>query len=189
MRTPDQDAAMRAAHPDRANLRRSMEVALEHDDHAAALRIVSAVPVGPVGERLTMIRRLLPKSQHLPTVVAQALLTSCNLAFEQGDWSAAIRDGSEAARSFLSLGNDRLAAWAHFIEAFSRWGAGDDGGADAVLGDVIATFRALGDEFGSGYALWFASQRERDPAIADRLGAEAEGLFHARRLRSIGPQP
>ena len=179
MRTPDQDAALRAADPDRANLRRAMEMALEQDNHQAALRIVSAVPVGPVVERLAMIRRLLPQAQHLPRVVAQALLTSCNLAFEQGDWSAAIRDGRDAARSFLNLGEDRLAAWARFIEAFSRWGAGDDDGADAVLSEVISTFRALGDELGLGYALWFASQREHNPAIADRLAAEAEGLLRA----------
>jgi predicted ATPase len=179
MRTPEQDAALCDADPELANLRRAMELALSEGDDLAVLRIVSAAPVGPLGERRSLIARLVGKAVDAPDVVAQAYLTSCNLAFEQGNWAAALEDSREAARRFNERGDPRLAAWARFIEALSSWGAGELDVADRVLGDVLEVFRAVSDDFGLAYALWAASQREGDLVLADRMAAESEGLLRA----------
>jgi hypothetical protein len=114
-------------------------------------------------------------------VVARAQLTLGDLAFEQGDWAAAVSAGAEARIAFTRLGDRHHAAWAAHVYSAGAWGAGDLSTLDRLLVECREEFQALDNQFGIAHTLWRSSLREPDPGAARAMAAEAE-----RRYRELG---
>lgn len=183
MRKPAMDATLAAAMPERTNLRAAMEWAIERGDLTSALRLASVVPLGLTTERRTLIVDLLAQGgdRHPPITVAQAQITLANLAFEQGDWAAAVAAGSAAQAGFEQAGDRFNAAWSTLEIFYASWGAGDLAVIDDLLEVCFAEFRALDDDYGLAQAVWCISLREPDRARATAMAVEAE-----RRFRELG---
>ncbi len=179
MRTPRMDAALAAVRTERANMRAAMEWARARGDSAAALRLVTTVPLGLTTERRTLIVDLLAGGgRRLPAdVVALAQLTLGDLAFEQGDWHTAAEAGAAARDGFVRLGDRQRAAWATLVYSSGCWGAGDVGTMGRVQADLIVEFRELDDEYGIAQALWTSCLLEPDRATATAMAVEAERRF------------
>jgi predicted ATPase/class 3 adenylate cyclase len=183
MRTPRMDAALAAVKPERTNMRAAMEWAMERDDLAATLRLVTTVPIGLTTERRALIVDLLKRGQgRLPVdVVARAELTLGDLAFEQADWDVATEAGAAARAGFVEIGDRQRAAWAAHVYSSGCWGAGDLASLDRVLAELLVEFRAIGDEYGIAQTVWRLSLREPNREIATAMAVEAE-----RRYRDLG---
>ena len=180
MHTRRMDAALAAVMPERTNLRAAMDWALERGDLTAALRLVTAVPLGLNNERRALISDLLARSagQHPAYVVAQAQLTLADLALDQGDWVAAVVASAAARTGFDRVGDRRSAALASLDGVTASWGAGDLASADRLLAECLAGFRAVDDDFGLAMTMWAASLLDPDRATATAMAVEAERRFH-----------
>ncbi len=185
MRTPGMDAALAAAMVEGTNLRAAMDWATEQGDLTAALRLVTAVPMGLPGERRALIVDLLARGadRHPAIVVAQAQLTVATLATEQGDWAAAADFGEASAAGFEQAGDRRNAAWATSEVLYGAWGSGDLATVDRLVAVCLDEFRSLDDAFGVALTVWCASLREADRATATAMAVEAEQGF-----RELGSQ-
>jgi predicted ATPase/class 3 adenylate cyclase len=184
MRTPRQDAAIRAVLPERANARAAVAHALAARDLLSALRIVSAVPLSFTNQRREQLEQLLAECPDVPPKVrAQALLTLSNLTMEHGDMAASIVAAQESAALFTEVGDRRLAAWARYFEVFGRWGQPDTATLTMLIQQSLGAFRELDDPFGLAYALWAASLATDDLDLAEAWAAESE-----RRFRELGAQ-
>jgi hypothetical protein len=160
-----------------------MEWAVERGDLTAALRLVTAVPLGLVNERRALIDDLLTRGRelHPANVVAQAQLTLSDLALEQGDWAAAVVASSAARTGFDQVGDLLHSAWARLGGVTASWGAGDRVAAERLLAECLDAFRALDDDFGLAMTLWAASLLDPDRETATAMAVEAE-----RRFREFG---
>jgi predicted ATPase/class 3 adenylate cyclase len=183
MWTPGMDAALASVSPERANMRAAMDWAIERDELAAALRLVTTVPLGLTTERRVLIADLLDRGGPLlpVDVVARAQLTLGDLAFEQGDWAATAAGGAAARAGFARLGDRRRAAWATQVYSSGSWGDGDVDTLDRLLAELLVEFRELGDDFGIAQTVWCISLREPDRAVATAMAVDAE-----RRFRDLG---
>jgi predicted ATPase/class 3 adenylate cyclase len=181
LRRPAQDAALDSVRADAVTLRAAMDWASSRGDHLAALRIVSAVPIGLVGERRQSIISLLKRlgSGIDPWFAGDAYCALGSMAYEQGDWASSIESYAVAAEQFLLAGSARDAAWAKYFAVRPAWGAGDFAKTDALVRQAIDGFRSDGDAMGLGYALWVAALRASDLDEAQRLAAEADELLRA----------
>jgi predicted ATPase/DNA-binding CsgD family transcriptional regulator len=179
MRTPRQDAAIRAVLPERATARAAYEWALEAGEQLTALRILSAVPLMPTAQRYSELQRLRRQVPDIPEAVsAQVLLTLANLAFEIGHAQECIEHATAAARAFTALNDIRLRAWARALEALGRWTAEEPTGHFAPIFDEnLAVFDEQHDEFGLAYALWLASLLAADSHTALARADRSETLF------------
>jgi predicted ATPase/class 3 adenylate cyclase len=179
MHTPGMDAALAAVMPERTNLRAAMEWAAERDDITAALRLVTAVPMGLPSERRTLIADFLScgADRHPSLVIARAQLTISDLAFDQGDWAAAVDAAADALARFEQADDHRGARAARLDLIVGSWGAGDLATVDGLLPELLAEVRAHDDDFGLAAALWVASHRDPDRKKAAALAAEAERRF------------
>jgi predicted ATPase/class 3 adenylate cyclase len=182
LRTPAQDEVLRAAIEDSAVLRTAMEWARQRGDAVAALRIVSAVPLGLTSERRALLVTLLDSvdrdaidAWHLGFILAAL----GNLSYELGDWALSSEAMTEAVRAFTSAGAPRHAAWGRYLTAHAAWGQGDLPVVDATIAEAIDDFRSIGDDLGLGYSLWIAALRSSDPAKARELAADADRLLRA----------
>jgi predicted ATPase/class 3 adenylate cyclase len=186
IRTPAMDDALRQAAINAVTYRAAMRWAAAHGQEGAALRIASMVPLTHHrGERRAEILEGLSQADRAgqldDAAAGHAWAAITNLAFEQGDWPAALEAGAKAAGHFQAARLPRLATWARYIRAHSAWGAGRLAEVDRLIGEVIASFRREHDEMGLGYSLWVASLRSADLAAAKEMAAEADDL-----LRRVG---
>lgn len=179
MRTPQMEATLAEAMPERTNLRAATDWAIMQGEFTAALRLAAAAPLGLTSERCALIVDLLARGgdRHPALVVAQAQLTLSYLAIEQGDWIAAVAAGSAAQAGFQQAGDRIHAAWASFATIWGCWGSGDLEAADRLLAACLVEFRALDDEFGLAQTSWAASLRDPDRASATALAVDAERHF------------
>ncbi|MFZ0324275.1 MAG: AAA family ATPase [Actinomycetes bacterium] len=179
LRTSNMDAALADVMPERDNLRAAMQWAIEREDLAAALQLVTTVPLGVTSERRSLIVDLHERGgDSLPqSVVARAYLTLADLALEQGDWAAAIAAGAAARTGFERVADRRHAAWATLDVGTGYWGAGDLDAADRLLAQSLVEFRACDDDFGIACASWSCSLREPERGIATAAAEEAERRF------------
>jgi predicted ATPase/DNA-binding CsgD family transcriptional regulator len=179
MRTPRQDATIRAVLPERATARAAYEWALGADERLTALRILSAVPLMPTAQRYAELTRLRRQVPGVPeAVLGQVLLTLGNLAFEMGRAQECIEHVTGAAQVFTTLGDVRLRAWARYFEALALWTAeGQRGQVASILDESLAAFDELHDDFGLAYSLWPASLLATDTPTALALAGRSEALF------------
>jgi non-specific serine/threonine protein kinase len=179
MRTPRQDAALRAVLPERSNARYALEWAIEHDDLGDALRITSTVPLMVTSQRRTLLEQLLDQSPDLTEARrAQVLITLGNLAMEQGRFEETAHFTQEAADIFARLGDERHHAWARYFQVFGLWGKPEaEEDARHLAHEMVNSFRHLNDNFGLAYALWVASQFAHEPEEAQNDARESEHLF------------
>jgi hypothetical protein len=135
-----------------------MDWARELGHNLAALRIASAVPLGPISERRHLILQLLPQVAGAglleDDVAGRAWSALANIAFKQSDWQFGIDVAQRAAESSRRAGLSVHEAWGRLLEAMLQWGDGNPVAVDNILQPLEATFRRLGDEVGLGYALW-----------------------------------
>ncbi len=150
MRTPRQDAAIRAVLPERATARAAYECALGAGEQLTALRILSAVPLMPTAQRYAELQRLRRQVPGIPeAVLAQVRLTLGNLAFEIGNARESIEHATAAAEAFTTLGDVRLRAWTRYIEAMALWTAeGERREVASIFDEGLAVFDELDDDFG-----------------------------------------
>jgi hypothetical protein len=150
MRTPRQDAAIRAVLPERATARAAYEWALGAGEQLTALRILSAVPLMPTAQRYDELQRLRRQVPGIPeAVLAQVRLTLGNLAFEIGNARESIEHATAAAEAFTTLGDVRLRAWTRYIEAMALWTAeGERREVASIFDEGLAVFDELDDDFG-----------------------------------------
>ncbi len=186
IRTPAMDDALRQATINAVTYRAALRWAAANGQAGAALRIASMVPLTHHrGERRAEILQRLDQADQAGQLddasAGHAWAAVLNLAFEQGEWQAALQAGANAARHFEAARLPRLATWAHCLQAVGAWGAGEAAEANRVLGEAIPIFRREHDEMGLGYSLWLASMCSADPAAAKEMAAEAEDL-----LRRVG---
>ena len=115
LRQPAQDAALQSVNDDAVTLRAAMDWANTNGDQLAALRIASVVPIGLIGERRQIIASLLERlgSGVEPWFAGHAYSALGNLAFEQGDWTAASESHTAAAEHFLLAGAARNVVVGH----------------------------------------------------------------------------
>ena len=144
MHTPGMDAALAAVMPERTNLRAAMEWAAEQDDATAALRLATGVPMGLPSERRALITDFLARGgdHHPALVVARAQLTVSDLAFDQGDWAAAVDAAVDAQARFEQAGDRDGATAARIDVIVGSWGAGDLATVDRLLPELLAELRA-----------------------------------------------
>jgi predicted ATPase/class 3 adenylate cyclase len=176
MRTPSQDALLRAALREQANLRLAFDYALETGDDASALRIVSAAPIMLAVARRTALESLINASGVDELSLAHALSALSNVAFEQGDATIGIEASTRARDLFSELGERRHAVWAQYFTLIGHW-ALDPTGLDTEIEKVVHDFRDLEDELGLAYTLWMSSLLSPDPEVGDARAAEAEAMF------------
>ena len=185
LRTPGQDAAIARAIPEQANLRSALAWARELGQTVTALRIVSALPIGPISERRDLLSTLLAQvADEGPlddAVAGRAWAALANLAFEQCDWPFGIDAAQNASVCLDRAGLSREQPWARLMEMWLQWGAGDLEAVDEIAAQTGSQFRDLGDDFGLGYALWVSSLRAADLEGAAAMAAEAHTL-----LRGVG---
>jgi len=186
IRTPAMDDALREATINAVSYRAAMRWAAAHGQEGAALRIASMVPLTlHRGERRAEILQRFSQADRAgqldDAAAGHAWAALLNLAFEQGDWQAALQAGANAAGHFEAAGRPLLAAWAHCLQAVGAAGAGQPAEADRLLGEVIPIFRREHDDMGLGYSLFLASMQSADLAAAMEMAAEAEDL-----LRRVG---
>jgi predicted ATPase/class 3 adenylate cyclase len=181
LRTPRQDAAIGRAIPEQASLRVALSWARELGDTVTALRIVSAVPIGPISERrellISLLAQVADEGKLDDAVAGRAWSALANIALEQSDWAFGI---DAAQKATICLGRARLQlqeAWAQLLEAWLHWGAGDLLAVDEKVDRIASQFRELGDDFGLGYTLWIASLRAADLERATAMAAEADSLL------------
>jgi predicted ATPase/class 3 adenylate cyclase len=186
MKTPAMDDLLREATLNAVTYRAAMHWAAAHGQQGAALSIASLVPLTMHrGERIAEILERLNEAErageldHAAAGHAWAAIT--NLALEQSDWPATMHAGAQSAAHFEAARLPRLAAWARYYTAMSAWGEGQPTETDRLIGEVVASFREQDDEMGLGYALWLASLRNADLAVAKEMAAEADDL-----LRRVG---
>jgi predicted ATPase/class 3 adenylate cyclase len=181
LRTPRQDAAIGRAIPEQANLRLALSWAREVGETVTALRIVSAVPIGPISERRQLLISLLAQVADEGTlddaVAGRAWAALGNIALEQSDWAFGIDVAQKATACLERAGLPLQHAWARLMEMWLQWGAGDMVAVDEIADQIAAQFRELNDDFGLGYTLWVASLRAVDLDRASAMAAEADSLL------------
>ena len=196
MRTPRQDDALRAVLPELATARAAYEWTLQQGDPLTALRMLSAVPLMPTGQRFAELGRLLAAIPDAPpALVAQGQLTLANLAGEVGDAEVGVEQAAAAASAFDELGDRRLGAWARYFGAMVAWTGGEERAEVATgLRAALAMFEALDDQLGLAYVLWPLSLLDGGAQARDAAERSADlfrrqgspfGLAHALEGRAL----
>jgi len=184
IRTPAMDDALRRATRDAVTHRAAAQWAAGRGRDVDALRITCMVPLSVQrSERIEAIRARLQVAESTgaldPVSAGHAWAALGNISFETGDWAASAEANERAVEAFESVGEHRLAGWSRYLLAHSHWGGGALEELDRSLPATIERFRTAGDEMGLGYALWIASMRTPDLAVADALPAEADERLRA----------
>ncbi|MDQ1511845.1 MAG: hypothetical protein QOG50_3689, partial [Actinomycetota bacterium] len=178
MRTPAQDASLRAAALERENLRAVYEAARAAGDFELALRIVTFASTMATRDRRTAIDELLLSLDPVPASLRGHALTTCGqLSFGIGLSQDGIDAAREAALVFEQLEDPRHVAWARYFEAFCAWGLIADDEVRTLVGALLEEFRFLDERLGLAYMLWVASQLDVDLGPAEVRATEAETLF------------
>jgi predicted ATPase/DNA-binding SARP family transcriptional activator len=182
LRGPDQRSWLRRLDAETANLRRALDAALEDADDAVFPMVNTLAWYWFLRGRLTEARRALDRalaSGHAPAA-ARATAAAwrsgiATLAGEHGE------RGEHAAPPSLDRIDDPAArAVLEWFHAFVASDFGDPSGAEAMTGRALASFRALGDQWGVAAAL---STRAKlaivrgDPAAAHRDARQSLALF------------
>lgn len=184
MRTPAQDEALRRARLELAHAAAALDWMLERGDDLAALRTVSAIPVGLPSARIELIETLLDRVPNISHVIAgQALLTCSNLEADRGASEGALRAAHAAEAHFEQAGDATHATWARFFQITPAWSAGDLERVEDLCERVVQEFENSGSRLGIAYASWLGSLRASDPIRATELAAAAVAEF-----RSMGAE-
>ena len=151
-----------------------MEWMREQGDEIAALRTVSAVPVGIAGERLDLINELLARLPDAPpAVVGRAMLTSANLHLERGsDETLSPRREPPRRRSSRRASPSRRPGPGS-SRSFRHGPSGDVERVDRLCEELLREFEAMGSGLGTAYTSWVASLRAEDNVRAEALAAAA----------------
>jgi predicted ATPase/class 3 adenylate cyclase len=178
LRTPRQDAALRAATRERENLRAVYEDARDQGAHEVALRIVTFAPIMRVRDRAIAIDELLRAAPDAPAdLQGHALTATAQFLFACGDPVEGLAAAERAAVIFETLGDRRFAAWARYFQVFNAWELRADAEVGAAVRRLIDDFRALGEPLGLAYMFWVASQLEPDLDLALEHAARSEEGF------------
>lgn len=148
--------------PDMANLRAADRWAIETEEGDLALRLVADQwrfwhAFGLMQEGRTMTETVLAMSSASPPSVARAWAAAAagSLAYWQADTATAKARYEEQIRLARVVGDERCLADGLFNMAHVAFAAEDDEAVQlAFIDDVIARFRALGDERTEARAAW-----------------------------------
>jgi predicted ATPase/DNA-binding SARP family transcriptional activator len=161
------------------NLRNALDSALE-DGHDDALRMVNALAwYWFLRGRLTEARRALDSALALRRGPATARVTAA--AWRSGFSALAGERGDDASAAPLDgIEDPALRASLRWFHAFVASDFGDPSASEAMVGEALTGFQALGDQWGLAAAL---STRAKlavirgDPAAAQRDGQQSLAIF------------
>ena len=180
LRGHDQKSWLRRLDVETANLRSALDCAADDNDAAAALRMVNALAwYWLLSGRLTEARRGLDKALTLRGGPAAARATAA--AWHSGfEALAGQRPGHDAPPPLADVDEPRTLAVLDWFHAFVASDFGDPAVAEPLVGNALARFRALNDQWGIAAAL---STRAKvamirgERAAASRAAQESLALF------------
>jgi predicted ATPase/DNA-binding SARP family transcriptional activator len=180
IRTPGQDRAMAVAALERVNLGGVLDVAVRRGALIDALRIVSAVPIGPNAERDRSLDDLLRRTPSAPPQLrARAWATRAQLAFDRNDVATSIECAAQCATASAETADPVQVAWSRFYVILGHWTAGDHRRVAELLPQLLDEFTALDLDDGAAYLRWIASLVTADVDEATALAAAAASGFRA----------
>jgi predicted ATPase/DNA-binding SARP family transcriptional activator len=176
LRRHDQRSWLRRLDAEAANLRSALDFAL-NDQHDDGLRMVNALAwYWFLRGRLTEARRALEEALALPRGSATARATAT--AWLSGFTALA---GDRREHSVPPPGaDDDVRATLEWFHAFVASDFGDPSVGEAMVGGALASFRALGDQWGIAAALSTRAKLAMirgDPATAHRDAQQSLELF------------
>ena len=154
LRVHDQRSWLRRLDAEAANLRRSLDSAVQDSDASAALRIVNALTwYWFLRGRLTEARRALDEALVLGHGSTAARATAT--AWRSGFAVLAGEDGKHAAAAppLGDIADRTTRATVEWFHGFVASDFGDPSVGEAIVGRALASFRALGDQWGAAAAL------------------------------------
>jgi len=183
---PGQRSWLRRLDAEAANLRRSLDSAIQDNDAAAALRMVNALAwYWFLRGRLTEARRALDQALALGHGSAAARATAT--AWQRGFMALAGERGKHTAPPPLGgIDDPIIRATLEWFHAFVASDFGDPSVGEAMVGRALASFRALGDRWGIAAALSTRAKLAMirgDPAAAHGDAQQSLAVF-----RELGDQ-
>ena len=180
LRGHDQKSWLRRLDVETANLRGALDSAADDSDASAALGIVNALAwYWLLSGRLTEARRGLDEALALRGGPAADRATAA--AWQSGFAAlAGERPGPDAPPPLGDIDNPRTRAVLDWFHAFVAADFGEPAAAEPLVGNALARFRALGDQWGIAAAL---STRAKvamirgDRAAASRAAEESLAIF------------
>jgi predicted ATPase/DNA-binding SARP family transcriptional activator len=180
LRGHDQKSWLRRLDVETSNLRGALDSAADDNDASAALRMVNALAwYWLLSGRLTEARRCLDEALALRGGPAAARATAA--AWRNGFAAlAGERPGHDAPPPLGDIDDPGTRAVLDWFHAFVASDFGDPAAAEPLVGNALARFRALNDQWGIAAAL---STRAKvamirgDRAAASRAAQESLALF------------
>jgi predicted ATPase len=180
LRGHDQKSWLRRLDVETSNLRGALDAAADDNDASAALRMVNALAwYWLLSGRLTEARRCFDEALALRGGPAAARATAA--AWRSGFAAlAGERPGHDAPPPLGDIDDPGPRAVLDWFHAFVASDFGDPAAAEPLVGDALARFRALNDQWGIAAAL---STRAKvamirgDRAAASRAAQESLALF------------
>jgi predicted ATPase len=179
LRGYDQRSWLRHLSTEAANLRTALDSAADDGDATAALRIASAMAwYWLLSGRLAQARRALDEALALPG--GSAADRAAATAWHAGFTTLAGDSRAHAAPPLTSVDDPGKRAMLQWFHAFVASDFGDPAVAEGLLGAALASFRELGDQWGTAAAL---STRAKvamirgDRATTQRLAQQSLTLF------------
>jgi predicted ATPase/DNA-binding SARP family transcriptional activator len=181
LRGHDQRSWLRRLDTEAANLRSALDSALNDNDDDA-LRMVNALAwYWFLRGRLTEARRALDEALALPLGSATARATAT--AWQSGFTALAGKRRKHAAPPPLGgIDDPAMRATLEWFHAFVASDFGDPSAGEAMVGQALASFRALGDQWGIAAALSTRAKLAMvrgDPAAAQRDAQQSLAIFRA----------
>jgi predicted ATPase/DNA-binding SARP family transcriptional activator len=178
LRRHDQRSWLRRLDAEAANLRTALDSALnDHDDDA--LRMVNALAwYWFLRGRLTEARRALEQALALRHGSATARATAT--AWLSGFTALAGDRRQHSAPPLAGIDDDAARATLEWFHAFVASDFGDPSVGEAMVGEALASFRALGDQWGIAAALSTRAKlamSRGDPATVHRDAQQSLELF------------
>jgi predicted ATPase len=180
LRGHDQRSWLRRLDAETANLRHSLESAIQDNDAAAALAMVNALTwYWFLRGRLTEARRALDEALVLEQGSTAARATA--MAWRTGFTALAGERGKDAAPPPLAgIGDPAERATLEWFHGFVASDFGDPSVGEALVGRALAAFRALGDRWGAAAALSTRAKLAMirgDPATAHGDAQQSLAIF------------
>jgi predicted ATPase/DNA-binding SARP family transcriptional activator len=181
LRGHDQRCWLRRLDAETANLRSALDSALKGNDAAAALQLVNALAwYWLLRGRLTEARRALDEALALGHGSATARATAT--AWQSGFTALAGERRKHAAPPPLGgIDDPTIRAILEWFHAFVASDFGDPSVGEAMVGRALASFRALGDQWGIAAALSTRAKlamARGDPAAARGDAQQSLAIFH-----------
>ena len=183
LRGHDQRSWLRRLDAETANLRNSLDSATQDNDAAAALRMVNALAwYWFLRGRLTEARRALDAALALGHGPSAARATA--MAWQGGLEVLAGRRRGHPAPPPGGIDDPAVGATLEWFHAFIASDFGDPSASEAMVGQALASFRTLGDQWGLAAAL---STRAKLAMIrGDHVAAQRDARQSLAMFRELG---